>query len=166
MPDPATQSSAAEAATTRPREIAVIGGGAAGVLVASQLLRAGDGRLRPRVIEPRERLGEGIAYATRQPEHLLNVRAGNMAAFPDEPDGFTDFAARRTGAADSPAQRYLPRAWYADYLRDTLARFADPGSLHVRDAVVDIEGDGPFRVRLRSGQVLAADAVVIATGNA
>lgn len=166
MPDPALPSHAADADTPRPLEIAIIGGGAAGVLVASQLLRAGHGRLRPRVIEPRERLGEGIAYATRQPAHLLNVRAGNMAAFPDEPGGFAGFAERRAGAGASLAQRYLPRAWYADYLRDTLARFAEPGSLHVRDTAVDIEGDGPYRVRLRSGEALAADAVVIATGNA
>ena len=151
------------------REVAIVGGGAAGVLVALHLLRAGEGRLRPRLIEPREHPGEGIAYSTRHPVHVLNVRAGNMSAFADAPGDFVEYAGTRDATPDAGTplgQRYLPRAWYAAYLRDALVRRADGLDLHVRDRVVDIEGDGPFRLRLQSGARLDADAVVLATGNA
>jgi uncharacterized NAD(P)/FAD-binding protein YdhS len=155
------------------RTIAVIGGGAAGTLVAIHLLHAGAGRLRPLVIEPRALLGEGVAYSTRDPAHLLNVRAGNMSAFGAEPGDFVRHveasAPDADPSADAPepiAQRYLPRRHFSAYLRQTLARLAAPDDMHVRDEVVDVEGDGPYVLHLRSGARLAADAIVLATGNA
>ena len=153
------------------RDVAIIGGGAAGVLAAIHLLKAGGGRLRVRLVEPAADPGEGIAYATRDAAHLLNVRAGNMSAFPDDPGDFVRHAeahaASATGLSHAPlAQQYLPRTWYAGYLQATLARFAPPDGLHLRDRAVDIEGSGPFRIRLQSGATLEADAVVLATGNA
>ena len=150
------------------RDVAIVGGGAAGVLVALHLLRAPGPRPRVRLIEPRPQLGEGIAYSTPYPAHLLNVRAGNMSAFPAEPADFVRFAAKETTDDGDPplAQRYLPRGLFARYLRAALADSSPPADLHVRDTVVDIAGDGPFTLRLGSGASLAADAVVLATGNA
>src|ERR1700689_3227283 len=65
--------------------IGIIGGGLSGALVAIQLLRKATAPLRVVLIEPRAEVGRGIAYSTSSPSHLLNVRAGNMSIFPEEP---------------------------------------------------------------------------------
>src|ERR1700689_4097582 len=101
----------------RTEVVAIIGGGASGVLTAIHLLRASPGSVRIVVIEPRAELGEGIAYSTTDFGHLLNVRAGCLSALPDESNHFTDWARRHTVAND---QSFLPRTWYGKYLRSLL----------------------------------------------
>lgn len=34
------------------------------------------------------KLGRGVAYSTESPDHVLNTRASNMSAFPDDPSHF------------------------------------------------------------------------------
>lgn len=76
---------------TQACDIAIIGGGAAGVLVAIGVLRGATRALRVVIVEPQLPLGRGVAYATRHPAHLLNVPAGRMSGFPDRPDDFLDY---------------------------------------------------------------------------
>ena len=72
--------------------IAIVGGGATGALMTAHLLKGfGDG-VRVTLIEPREQLGRGLAYATENDSHRLNVRASNMSAFPTTPP-FLELAA-------------------------------------------------------------------------
>ena len=66
----------------------IIGGGASGVLLAYQLLKNPASDLSVTLIERRPEIGRGVAYHTGNPEHLLNVRVGNMSALPDEPEHF------------------------------------------------------------------------------
>jgi uncharacterized NAD(P)/FAD-binding protein YdhS len=70
------------------RSIAVIGGGASGALIAAHLLKCADDDVHLTLIEPRAQVGRGLAYATENESHRLNVRASNMSAFPDDPDHF------------------------------------------------------------------------------
>jgi len=63
--------------------ILIIGGGASGVLMAAHLLRHCPSASVV-LAERQRRIGAGVAYATDNPLHLLNVRAGNMSAFGDE----------------------------------------------------------------------------------
>src|SRR5262249_32837004 len=70
------------------RQVIIIGGGASGVLLACHLLRYRTDDLDVTLIERRPDVGRGIAYHTANPNHLLNVRAANMSAFPDQPDHF------------------------------------------------------------------------------
>ena len=76
---PSTRASAAS--------VAIVGGGASGALTTAHLLQHA-GHIRLTLIEPRAQLGRGLAYATQNESHLLNVRASNMSAFPDDPDHF------------------------------------------------------------------------------
>lgn len=160
---------AGAAAATGPLDVAIIGGGAAGVLAAIHLLCASSGRMRLCVIESRPVLGEGAAYSTRDPAHLLNVPAGGMSTFGDDPDHFVrHLQSLDTGAATDGgdvAGRYVSRLEYGRYLRATLGEYAAIDSLHVRGYAVDVGGDGPFSIRLGSGRALQAGAVVMATGN-
>jgi len=147
----------------------IVGGGAAGVLVAIHLL-AGDGRApRVAIIEPAAEPGAGAAYSTSRPEHLLNVVAARMSAIGEQSDHFVDFLARdgnatRAALADSFAQRRD----YARYLRDTLAALpANEAPIHLRDRASAVERDGEgFTVHLASGTRLQARHVVLAVGNA
>jgi uncharacterized NAD(P)/FAD-binding protein YdhS len=102
-------------ANQTPLPIAIVGGGFSGTLLAINLLRLGA---RVVLIEQdHAKLARGLAYATRQPEHLLNVRAANMSAFPDDSGHFL----RWMGFADlEAANRFVPRRAYGQYLRQQL----------------------------------------------
>jgi uncharacterized NAD(P)/FAD-binding protein YdhS len=149
---------------TNSHRIAVVGGGASGVLTAINLLAAdSDHVLSVTIHEASGIVGRGIAYGTRDPRHLLNVRARHMSAFPDVPSDLLDWAAR-TGRDVDPLG-FLPRMEYAAYLQDCLASVADH-RLTVRAGRVDDvvpTADG-FDVH-SSGVVTPADAVVLAYGN-
>ena len=142
-------------------DVAVIGGGAAGVMTVIQLLRRAPAGLRVALLEPHAGLGEGIAYATRQPEHLLNVPADKMSALADAPEDFVAYLRDSGGSdlsADVLARRYVPRMHFAAYLRDRLARAraASAASLAVVPVHVDAlspVGTPGFRLQLRSSSI-------------
>ena len=151
-------------------DIAIVGGGASGVMTALQLLRRARTAQRIVMVEPASDIGEGVAYATRRPEHLLNVPAGKMSLFPDVPDDFVDYL--RSIGQDDPAlpRRYVPRLHYAGYLRDRLARARgdSPATLEIqqgRVASLAREGAG-WILGLQDGAALRVGAVVLAVGNA
>ena len=68
--------------------VAIVGGGASGVLLACHFLRNLSENVQVTLIEKNPAIGRGIAYGTADPAHLLNVRAANMSAFADDPDHF------------------------------------------------------------------------------
>ncbi len=71
-------------------DVAIVGMGASGALVAAQLARqAKPGKCAQVVCFSGDKVfGRGVAYGTVCSDHLLNVPAGKMSAFPDEPDHF------------------------------------------------------------------------------
>src|ERR1700683_1012167 len=145
-------------APLRSEVVALIGGGAAGVLTASHLLRAAPGPMRVVIIERRAELGAGIAYSTTDLRHLLNVRAGCLSALPDEPDHFTAWM-RQHMVADG--QSFLPRAWYGRYLRSLLGPVE-----HVRARAVQVSPRAAgVLITLSNGTRLNVDRVVLASGS-
>lgn len=156
-------------------EIAIIGGGASGTLLAAQLLRRASAPLRVLLFERMSEAGGGVAYGTAFAGHLLNVPAGRMSAFPDQPAHFLEWAAARAGTAGFPASiaagDFLPRQLFSRYLTDVLAdakRAAPAGVelLEVKGEVIDIEDEtGERRLRTGDGRSFAADEVVLALGN-
>ncbi|MEU0438143.1 FAD/NAD(P)-binding protein [Streptomyces sp. NPDC006290] len=153
------------------RRVAVVGAGAAGSLTAVQLMRQAD-RLGQTVgiwlIDPAGRTGPGVAYGTSDPRHLLNVPAGRMSAFPDDPGHFLRWLTDRNPHA-APGD-FVPRQVYGQYLTDIVERTADAcghARLHrVRDEVVAVreQGSGPA-LRLAGGGELQVDAAVLALGS-
>jgi len=93
--------------------VAVIGGGFSGLLTAVHLLSQPGGP-KVRLIERRATFARGAAYSTSNPDHLLNVRAANMSAFPDAPSHFIDWLAAE-GEADAQ-QAFVTRDRYGAYL--------------------------------------------------
>lgn len=148
--------------------VAVIGAGFSGVLTALRLLAMGDGPV-VRLIERRPRFAQGAAYATTSPDHLLNVRAGNMSAFAEQPDHFTGWL-RARGLPGEP-HTFVTRKTYGDYLQDLLMQaIRGPGAkgrlvLEADEVVAAARDRGRWRLELGIGRSLAADAVVLALGN-
>jgi uncharacterized NAD(P)/FAD-binding protein YdhS len=154
-------------------DIAIIGGGAGGVLTAIHTLHLAGAGIRIALIEPAARLAQGVAYATTHGEHLLNVPARRMSAFKDRPDDFVDFLVASEGedARDAIAVAYAERRRYGDYLRDRLqlARMGTKAHFEVlQDRVTGIDGadaNGRLRLQLESGAELRARGAVLAVGN-
>jgi uncharacterized NAD(P)/FAD-binding protein YdhS len=154
------------------RHVAIVGGGASGVLVATHLLLNARS-VSISLIERQCRFGSGIAYGTEHPEHLLNVRAMNMSAFPDDPDHFSRWMCEHpTASTDEPFDRlaFLPRRLYGDYLRSVLDEASSKdGKERLRflsgEAVDIVATAAGHDVILGDGRRLTADIVVLATGN-
>lgn len=125
-------------------------------MTAAQLARQGVAAV---VIERADQSGLGAAYSTSDAAHLLNVPAGNMSAWANVPDDF----ARRTGDPAAFAQRRD----YGAYLRTILEEAVSIGCMDVvRGEAVRAEHDeGGWTIALEDGAAVAADALVLATGN-
>jgi uncharacterized NAD(P)/FAD-binding protein YdhS len=144
--------------------VVVIGGGFSGTMVAVQLARLGKTGIT--LVDRGANPGHGVAYSTGHPAHLLNVRAGKMSAFPDDPGHFARWlTARGLGGAED----FAPRRTYGAYLQGLLraAMAEDGGRLAVlRGEAVDVEPGGrDAQVRLADGRSLTAARVVLASGN-
>lgn len=145
-------------------DVAIVGGGFSGTMVAAHLARAGGSRLSVRLFEEtEEEIGRGAAYGTPHAEHLLNTRASAMSAYPGDSEHFV----RWLGAEGSP-QAFVPRRRYGDYIVEIARRtLATPAFTTVRDLVVSVTGGGDgYVVTTACGARFSARAVVLATGNA
>lgn len=164
--------SATAAPGDAPRVIAIVGAGFSGTAVAIQLLRHPPrDPLRIVLVDPREEIGAGVAYATRDYPYPLNVAAGQMSLDPRVPRDFLEYVdSQGIHASESD---YLPRQVYGEYLRDRFAavRAAAPPHVsctHRRASALQLRraADGRWDLWLDDGTALRADEVVLATGNA
>ena len=147
------------------RHVAIVGAGFSGTLQAINLLRH-DGP-RATLIERAPLAGTGLAYGAAHPGHLLNVRAANMSAFPDDPGHFARWLEAR-GVSEAGAA-FAERLSYGVYLRELLdearARAGDRLRLMRGDATDLIEDVSGVTVHLANGDRVSADAAVLAVGN-
>lgn len=151
--------------------IVIIGGGFSGILTAVNLARlaalSGPGTgPSVTVVNARRPTGRGVAYGTRRIEHLLNVAARNMSAFPDLPDHFAGWLRTRSEYEALPEnelrEKFIPRMIYGDYLRSLIHHYLDQVEFIDAEAT-EIDEDGT--VTLSDGRHLAADRIVLACGN-
>ncbi len=146
-------------------EVAVVGAGAAAV---SSLLnwQRGEAASRPRMlwIAPAEANGAGVAYASHDPQHRLNVRARRMSAIEDLPNDFVDFLRARDGDADPDA--FYPRADYAAYLHLRLqALLQEPGFEHWPTTAIGAHRvNGSWQIAGANGRIRHAQTLVLAAG--
>lgn len=152
----------------KPLPIAVIGGGFSGTLTAIRLTR----RL-PSVpvilFEETGDAGPGLAYKDSDTSSLLNVPAGKMSAFQEQPDHFLAFARKSLGEGVQ-ADDFLPRRIYGNYLRDCLeeTRRTHPLLTVENRRVVDLSGGDSAdsaRVILKDQTAIKVSHAVLATGN-
>ncbi|QDV66759.1 hypothetical protein Poly24_04470 [Rosistilla carotiformis] len=157
---------------------AIIGGGFSGTLAAVNLARFATTPQRVVIINSGRPFGRGTAYGTTRGEHLLNVAARNMSAFPDHPSHFFDWLRSRCdydGLSDDVLREtFIPRRIFGDYVRGLASHYlggADPRSQVecqvVEDSAVDIQprGENGGVVMLEHGEPIEAESVLLATGN-
>jgi uncharacterized NAD(P)/FAD-binding protein YdhS len=128
---------------------------------------AGDA-VRLTLIEPREQIGRGLAYATENESHRLNVRASNMSAFPDDPDHFWDWL-RANGHGGEDRFCFVPRLVYGRYLgsliEDRLAE-TNPRVRWLRETVTSLsERDGSVTLHFSGRQAAVFDMAVLCCGH-
>jgi uncharacterized NAD(P)/FAD-binding protein YdhS len=151
------------------RSIAIVGGGASGALMTAHLLKCAGEAVRVTLIEPREQIGRGLAYATENDSHRLNVRASNMSAFPDDPDHFWRWL-RANGHSGEDRFCFLPRLVYGRYLgsliEDRLAETDQRRVRWLRELVTSMsERDGSVTLRFAGSATAAFDMAVLCCGH-
>ncbi len=153
------------------RTLAIAGAGFSGTLLALQVLRSTTSDTTIVLIERRRRFGQGAAYASRNPSHLLNVSAGNMSAFDDRPGDFLAWLQTRPGWKACTAPNFIPRQLYGAYIRHLLqTALRRDGAANrlilMRGELQAIRYEGSaVHLQLDRDRAITADLVVLATGN-
>ena len=155
---------------SRPLKLVICGGGAAAILLLQSLKQRAQRAVEVTVLEPRSRLGVGVAYSTDCPTHLLNTRACNMSVT-DDADDFVRWlkTKRPRRVLNWTREDFAPRSYFADYLQTRLADLRTSTNVRVSwlHSVADSitpNGKG-WDVIPAHGEAIAADVVVLATGN-
>src|SRR6185369_192483 len=157
---PKTRTSGPTMKSDRRVPVAIIGGGFSGTILAAQLARRG---IASALIDGSGRAGNGVAYSTREPAHLLNVRAEGMSAWSGEPGHFVE----RFEAEGGDSRGFAERRFFARYLQDILDEAVSSGKAEVVEtfATEARRRDGGWSLELEDGGSLEADALVLAIGN-
>ena len=152
-----------------PLRVAVVGGGAGGVITAVHLLRAAH-PARPvhvHLVEQKTPPGPGVAYRATHPRHTMNNYAARLSAVDGDPDHLLRWCAARNLPVGPTG--FVHRGLYGDYLRDVLAGITVPAGSALsitRGTARDLTREGrELRVHLNAGWTVPADTVVLALGN-
>ena len=106
--------------------IAIVGAGFSGTMVACQLLHSKGPCLDVLLIDRAGSFGQGLAYGTRDPNHLLNVSARAMSAWPNDPNHLVVWLEQNQAElahllpAGADASSYIPREVFGIYLQSIL----------------------------------------------
>ena len=179
-PPPSPSTSLSDHSPVSGRHIAIVGAGFTGSLLAAHLLRSAPGPLVVHLIEAGHPTGAGLAYSTGNSGHLLNVRAYNMSAYPDDPRHFLRWLwGRDDGGAIPPSgHAFVSRGLYGAYVRDVLDEAQRQAPSHarlnlIRGEVVDLRAGArapaglpaPWQVRLSDGRTITADTAALCIGH-
>ncbi len=153
--------------------IAVIGAGFSGTLLSLHLLRHCPPPTRLLLIERNSQFGRGLAYATGNPSHILNVPAGRMSAFHDRPDDFLTWLTaqpRSDHATPTGPGTFAPRQVFGAYVRallnEEIKRSGRERLELVKGDVVGLDRTAhPLTLTLDRDRTLQADFAVLAIGN-
>ena len=164
-------------AQVRGRQIAIIGAGFSGSLLAVHLLRRTGPEDRVYLIERSAGFGRGLVYASGNPHHLLNVRAGNMSAFSDQPDHFLEWLRalpeneRSAVSVSEDRLTFVSRQLYGSYIQHILGReIWSAESAHrlylIADEAVALHpADAGYSLEVAGGRRYEVDAAALTTGN-
>jgi uncharacterized NAD(P)/FAD-binding protein YdhS len=154
-------------------QVVIVGGGFSGAAVAWHLARAGTREIAITVVEPRSRLGAGLAYGTDDPSHRINVPAAKMSLDPGDPGHFVRWVEAREAVRDDPdaigpgGQLFPRRSVFGAYVGEQLDPLIAAGVVrHVRGRAVDVTPSGQrLAVALEGGETVVADLLVLAVGH-
>ena len=150
-------------------DIAVIGGGAAGAAAFGELLAQFHGGTVHWVVG-QDAPGRGVAYATRDDSHLLNVRASGMGVFLEQGEEFIEHASRQLGQVKGTD--FLPRRLFGDFVQAQIGARIDVARKAGRSFRIHPESahgvarrpEGGYAVRIGADRSLDVGHVVLAVG--
>ncbi len=159
-----------------PPRVAVIGGGFCGAFFAAQLAAYSTTPLAISVIEPRPRLGGGVAYSSEDPAHRINVPASRMTLFPERPNDFDDWVRQGDALDDDPeaiwqgGAAFPRRAAFGRYVAELIAsrQKTRPHApiTHIRGRAIAVRRQGrAYRLTLQDDRELGADMIILATSH-
>jgi uncharacterized NAD(P)/FAD-binding protein YdhS len=143
------------------RSVAIIGGGFTGAACAVHMVRAAKAPLTIEIIEPRDRVGGGVAYGSAAHEHRINVPSDRMSVFAESPRDFSEWL-DRNGLRDVDREGWTPeghfysrRRVFADYMAGLVesAQRSNPSGSTVRH----IQGRVTVVARTAAGVVVTID---------
>lgn len=150
--------------------ITIIGAGFSGAAVAIYLLREASFPVRITLVDKSGQFGYGAAYSTTKEEHLLNVPAGKMSLYPDNPNHFFDWAVARD-LKIAPGS-FLGRTWYGMYINEELksaanAAVPDVTLDQIQDQAVHVQpyNSSEYHIILKSGNSITTNFIILALGN-
>ena len=154
------------------KTIVIVGGGFSGTMTAVQLSQLAKEPLCVYLINAKNPFGKGTAYSTSFDGHLLNVRAAQMSAFPDEKNEFVNWLKQNKEYSHTDTNclqnQFIPRKIYGRYVSEILDNEVTQRGIIklIRDEVIDIKYEnGKATVLLHSHPAITANKVVLALGN-
>ena len=140
------------------KTVAVIGGGFSGTMVAVNIVKLSGGKIKVYLIEKSGDFARGVAYGTRNEQHLLNAQSKILGAFADNPGHFAEWI------GDIEGNIYYPRKIYGDYLSEILQKLGD-NIIKLPVEAIDININDKSIVTLSDDKIIEVNAVVLALGN-
>jgi uncharacterized NAD(P)/FAD-binding protein YdhS len=143
--------------------VAIIGAGVSGVLTCFHLQRLKPG-IKIYLIESNaSQVGKGLAYSTNDETHLLNVPAGKMSAFPEDPAHFLNWLVKNNYFFSEDS--FVPRKIYGNYMMSILD-YLRPFITLINDEAVDLtKKEEQIKIHLASGENIYCNKVLLALGN-
>ena len=165
--------------------ILIVGGGFSGATAAVQLARRSPRPLAITLVEPRPRVGPGLAYSAVDPDHRLNGPVATHTIDPEDPGHLlrwceaTGVLQRDPGAFSATGKPFLRRRDFGDYLAAAVhehalhnasgSRITHRQALAIGARLADGPETGtaaaPVELQLDDGSTLPGDLLIIATGN-
>lgn len=144
----------------RSASVVIVGAGFSGTMLAAELARKG---IAATLLDGGGRAGQGTAYSTDEAAHLLNVPAGRMGAWADQPGHF----AAEVAKDGYESHEFVPRRRYGEYLREILREATASGLVKVvQEDAVAVERTGEdWVVRLADGSRVQGNALALTQGN-
>ncbi|WP_428423628.1 FAD/NAD(P)-binding protein [Pararhizobium sp.] len=161
----------------QPLQIAIVGRGFSGLMMAIALLKSVNQPFRLRMFDPRPIISGGQALATAHSTEILNSRARDLSVSTGEPKDFTrwlqanaPFREAVTAAIPGFGQIFVPKATFSDYVyqrfsealaqrTDVTVQMSNEGITHIRR-----NDNGQFTLSIADGGERIYNTVVLATG--
>jgi uncharacterized NAD(P)/FAD-binding protein YdhS len=160
-----------------PVPVIIVGGGFSGATAAVQLVRRSAQALAITVVEPRPRVGPGLAYSATDPDHRLNGPVLTHAIDPEDPADLLNWCERTgvlqrdPGAFSATGKPFVRRSDFGHYLAQSVqahAHWPANGSTirHVQGLATGANCvDGGVTVQVQGGDALHGAMLIVATGN-
>ncbi len=161
-------------------DINIIGAGFSGLMLLAHLVEQANTPLHIAICDGSPHRWLGPAYATQRLEHLLNVPANRMGAYPDKPEGFYIWLQSDAGLAARKTRNdkhvysegdFVPRCLYGDYLLTILAAtraLATTKNIHITNIHHMVSAITPVdqQYQIQAGEdTLTAARIALCCGN-